>query len=100
MRSKLLATLTASVLFVGVSSCGSRGETFRTFPPAADLHAAPEPEYPAAALEAGPAGEAAERAWWNSVLLWGRENRDRVTRICKWSVDLGYKAPPGFCDSP
>ena len=97
MRSKILAILTASALFVGASSCASRGETFRTFPPAADLRAAPEPAFPEEALQPGPAGEAAEKAWWNSVLLWGRDNRDRVTRICKWAVDLGYEAPPDFC---
>jgi hypothetical protein len=32
------------------------------------------------------------------VLLWGRENRDPLTRICKWSVDLGYKGPTGMFD--
>jgi len=98
MLSQLRMILIASALCAGASSCASRVETHRTFPPAADLKAAPEPPYPATALEAGPIGEAAERAWWNDVLLWGRDNRDRVTRICKWSIDLGFKAPPDFCD--
>lgn len=98
MLSQLRMILIASALCAGASSCASRVETHRTFPPAADLKAAPEPSYPAIALESGPIGEAAERAWWNDVLLWGRDNRDRVTRICKWAVDLGFKAPPDFCD--
>lgn len=98
MHSPLRRILIASALCVAASSCASRVETHRTFPPAADLRAAPEPAYPTAALEPGPAGEAAERAWWNDVLLWGRDNRDRVTRICKWAVDLGMKAPPDYCD--
>ena len=98
MRSVILKALMVSAFCVAASSCASRVETHRTFPPATDLKAAPEPAYPEAALQPGPAGEAAERAWWNDVLLWGRDNRDRVTRICKWAVDLGFKAPPGYCD--
>ena len=97
MRSQLRMILIASVLCVGASSCASRVETHRTFPPAVDLRASAEPGYPAAALEQGLAGEAAERLWWNEVLLWGRDNEDRVHRICKWAVDLGFKAPPGYC---
>lgn len=98
MRSTLLRILIASALCVGASSCASRVETHRTFPPAADLRAEPEPAYPATALEPGPAGEAAEREWWNKILLWGRGEHDRVQRVCKWAVDLGFKAPPGYCD--
>ena len=72
--------------------------TLRTYPPAADLKASPEPEYPIAALEAGPVGEAAERAWWNEVLLWGRDHHAKVQRVCRWAVDMGFEAPPDYCD--
>jgi hypothetical protein len=57
-----------------------------------------EPPYPDEALQPGPAGEAAEDAWWNSVLLWGRDEHGKVERICKWAVDLGLEVPDGFCD--
>lgn len=70
----------------------------RTFPPAADLRTAAEPAYPAEALLPGEAGETAEAVWWNRVLLWGRGEQAKVQRICKWSVDLGFEAPDGFCD--
>lgn len=69
----------------------------RTYPPAADLRAAAEPTYPVAALEPGPAGEQAERAWWNEVLLWGRGERARVVRICQWARDLGMQLPADYC---
>lgn len=98
MRSKQLMILIASAFCVGASSCGSRDETLRTFPPAADLQAAAEPTYPVEALTPGPAGEAAERAWWNSMLLWGRGEQAKVQRICKWSIDLGLDAPADFCE--
>jgi hypothetical protein len=57
-----------------------------------------EPAYPDEALQPGPAGEVAEDTWWNSVLLWGRGEHDKVERICKWAVDLGLEVPDGFCD--
>lgn len=98
MLSTLQRILIASALCVGASSCDSRVQTLRTFPPAADLHPAPEPVYPVAALEPGEAGEAAERAWWNEVLLWGRGERAKVARICNWARDLGFDAPTGYCD--
>lgn len=99
MHSKLHKILIASALCVAVSSCGSRVETLRTFPPAADLQPDKEPEYPIEALSPGEAGAAAEKAWWNSVLLWGRNHHDKVARVCKWAVDLGYKLPAGYCDN-
>jgi len=89
-----LGNCLAVIVAVTSAGCASRVETLRTFPPAADLRTAPEPPYPEAALDS----KAIEDAWWNEVLLWGRDNRDRVTRICKWAVDLGFKAPPDFCD--
>jgi len=60
--------------------------------------ASPEPAFPIAALDPTPDGKAAEDAWWNSILLWGRDHHDKVERICKWSVDLGHKVPTGTCD--
>ena len=98
MRSKLLMTLIASALCAVASSCNNRVETLRTFPPAADLQAAAEPAYPVEALAPGAAGEAAEREWWNKVLLWGRGEHEKVKRICQWSRDLGLKVPADFCE--
>lgn len=99
MHSTLRRILIASAVCVAAPSCASRVETLRTFPPAADIQPALEPAYPAAALEPGEAGEAAERAWWNEVLLWGRGEHGKVERICKWSRDLGFKAPADYCGS-
>lgn len=76
---------------MAASSCASRVETHLTFPNAADLKAADEPAFPIGALEPTPAGKALEDAWWNAILIWGRENHDKVLRICKWSKDLGNK---------
>lgn len=97
MRSKLLLILTASALCAGASSCANRAETHLAFPPVADLAVAPEPVYPEAALQPGPDGEAAERAWWNDVLVWGRAHHDRLARVCNWAHDLGMKLPDGYC---
>lgn len=69
----------------------------KTFPPAADLQPTQEPLYPEAALEPTPAGEAAERAWWNSVLIWGRGEHSKVVRICNWARDLKMDLPAGYC---
>jgi hypothetical protein len=62
------------------------------------LQAKIEPAYPVEALEPGPAGEAAEAAWWNRVLIWGRGEHAKVKRICNWAVDLGLEAPKDFCE--
>lgn len=57
--------------------------------------------YPAEALQPGDAGAAAEDAWWNEVLIWGRDNHGKVKRICGWADDLGRKhkqpLPEGWC---
>lgn len=81
-----------------MSSCASRVETRRSFPDASDLQITAEPAYPVEALEPGAAGEAAEAAWWNEVLLWGREHHDRLARVCNWANDLGMKLPKGYCN--
>ncbi len=97
MRFNLRAILIASAVLAAAPSCASRVETHRTFPPVADLAVVPEPAYPEAALQPGDAGEAAERAWWNEMLLWGRGHRDKVARICRWARDLGLEVPAGYC---
>lgn len=97
MWSKALLTLTLAAVCVGASSCGSRDVTLKTFPPVADLSPAIEPPYPAAALQPGQAGEDAEAAWWNRILLWGRGEHAKVARICKWAVDLGLEVPKDYC---
>jgi len=56
-----------------------------------------EPTYPEAALAPGAAGEQAERAWWNDVLVWGREHHDRLARVCTWAKDLGLELPADYC---
>lgn len=80
-----------------VSSCASRVETQRTFPDAADLQYQPEPAYPLAALDPSDAGKAAEDAWRDEVLIWGRTGWRQNARVCKWAVDLGLKVPAGYC---
>lgn len=97
LRSKLRAALMSSALCVVASSCASKDETHLAFPPAADLLVEAEPAYPAAALEPGPAGAAAEAQWWNSVLLWGRAHHDRVRRVCEWARALKAELPPEQC---
>src|SRR5574338_1235006 len=97
MRSLLQRILTALACCAAVSSCASRVETQKTFPPVADLQPAVEPAYPDAALEPGPAGEAAEKAWWNSVLIWGRGEHSKVVRVCNWARDLKMPLPDGYC---
>lgn len=97
MQSKLPQTLIALALCAAVSSCGNRVETRLAFPPVADLQIVEEPGYPVEAVQPGEAGKAAEDAWWNDVLLWGRDHRDKLARVCKWSADLGYEVPAGWC---
>lgn len=46
----------------------------------------------------GEAGKAAEDAWWNDVLVWGRGSHDKVQRICHWAVDMKMAVPKGYCD--
>ena len=94
MQSKLLRILLVSACCVAVSSCASRVETHLQFPPAADIKVVQEPAYPLEALS----DPAAETKWWNDVLLWGRDNRDKVARVCKWAKDLGNDVPAGWCD--
>lgn len=97
MRSKLHRILLISACAVAAQSCASRVETSLAFPPVADLKVEPEPTYPEAALALDDAGEAAERAWWNDVLLWGRDHQGKVARICTWARDLGLEVPAGYC---
>lgn len=78
---------------IAVAGCSSRTETRFAFPPVADIKVEAEPAYPEAALT----DPAAEDLWWNDVLLWGRDNRDKVARICKWAKDLGNDVPAGWC---
>jgi hypothetical protein len=98
MRFTLRTILISSALCVAVSSCASRVETQKTFPPVADLQPAIEPAYPAEALQPGPTGDAAEKAWWNSILLWGRGEHGKVVRVCGWARDLKMPLPKGYCD--
>lgn len=67
-------------------------------PPVADLKSSSEPTYPEAALT----DPAAEAAWWNEVLIWGRGEHGKVQRICRWADTLGreYKQqlPKGWCE--
>jgi hypothetical protein len=93
MRSMLQTILLASACCAAVSSCASRVETHKTFPPVADIQPAPEPVYPEAALT----DEAAERAWWNSVLIWGRGEHSKVVRVCNWARDLKMPLPADYC---
>lgn len=65
----------------------------KTFPPLADLQPSAEPAYPDAALE----NEAVEKAWWNSVLIWGRGEHSKVVRVCNWAKDLKMPLPDGYC---
>lgn len=97
MRSKLHMILIASALCVAVSSCGNRVATLRTSPPVADLQPSAEPEYPIEALAPGEAGAAAEKAWWNSILIWGRAHHDKVVRICQWAQDMKFEVPADYC---
>ena len=101
MRSPVMKMLILCALAAAVSSCGSRVETHLRLPPAADLKPAAEPLYPIEALEPGDAGKAAEDAWWNDVLIWGRGERAKVKRICDWADTLGRKhnspLPEGWC---
>jgi hypothetical protein len=89
--------LIVSALSVAASSCANRVETRLAFPPAVDIKPAPEPAYPVEALQPGEAGKAAEDAWWNSILLWGRGEQAKVARICDWATDLGLEVPRGYC---
>lgn len=59
-------------------------------PPAADIKPEAEPLYPVAALVATTPQEAetAERGWWNEILLWGRSEHAKITRICSWAATL------------
>lgn len=49
-----------------------------------------EPLYPIAALTATTEAERAkaESGWWNEVLLWGRSEHGKVSRICAWAVTM------------
>jgi len=95
MPSKLHKILLASACCVAVSSCANRVETRLAFPPVADIQVVAEPEYPVEAL----ADPAVEAAWWNDVLLWGRDHQNKLSRVCKWAVDLKYEVPDGWCGS-
>lgn len=90
---------------VAVSSCASSERVQPAFPPVADSRPAAEPAYPEAALEPCPTdsrsdscpAQAAEDAWWNEILLWGRGESGKVARICQWGRDLGRELPED-CD--
>lgn len=52
---------------------------------------------PAAALEPTDAGRAAEQAWWDRVLAWGRDNAGARVRICLWARELNRSIPASTC---
>ena len=64
-----------------------------SFPNAADLQVDQEPQYPIEALS----DPAAEEAWANDVLMWGRTHHDRLARVCGYFRDLKMPLPPGHC---
>lgn len=97
MRFGTLKVLTMCVLSVAVSSCASRVETHLQFPPVADLKVDAEPVYPVAALEPGEAGQLAEDAWRDEILIWGRKGWAQNARVCKWATELGLDVPKGYC---
>jgi hypothetical protein len=89
-----------------VSSCANRAETQLKFPPVADIKPDAEPAYPDAALEPCPTNlrsdpcpaADAERAWWGSMIEWGRTHHGRVERICRWARELKARLPtPDYC---
>lgn len=82
-----------SLALAALSGCANRTETQLAFPPLADIKVEAEPAYPEAALT----DPAAEALWWNEVLLWGRDNRDKVARVCTWAKDLKYEVPADWC---
>lgn len=71
--------------------------TQRTFPPAADLAQDAEPEYPLEALQEGDVGKAAEDAWRDKVLIWGRKGWAQNRRVCLWAVDMKMPLPKDYC---
>jgi len=83
----------ASVAIAALSGCMDRTETRLAFPPVADIQVVAEPTYPIEALT----DPAVESAWWNDVLLWGRDHHNKLSRVCKWAVDLKYEVPDGWC---
>ena len=93
MLSKKLRILLVSACCVAASSCANRVETQIQFPPAADIKVVQEPKYPLEALT----DPAAEAKWWDDVLLWGRDHKNKVARVCKWAKDLGNDVPAGWC---
>lgn len=93
MRSNRLMTLTVLACCAVASSCASRVETQKTFPSVADIKPTPEPAYPTEALH----DAAIEQAWWNLVLIWGRDEHAKVVRVCNWAHDLKMPLPSGYC---
>jgi hypothetical protein len=57
-------------------------------PPVADLHRRAEPLVPIEAAQPGKAGEEANTAWNDKVLIWGRTGWAQVGRLCQWAVDM------------
>lgn len=87
MPARIL-TILACALFA--SSCGSNQRPVSTpLPLASDLQVEPEPAIPDAALGTGPEAEAAEDAWNDDVLLWGRAGWAQVGRLCRWAKGHG-----------
>lgn len=70
---------------MAVQSCASKDAKLTRLPPDADLKVIAEPAYPVEALT----DEAAERAWNDAVLIWGRDGWAAVARLCTWARDMG-----------
>ena len=76
-------------------------------PPAADLRDRPEPAIPDAAFETEivdgtvrrtEGARAAEAAWNDDILLWGRDLRDALGRACR-AVKAQAPAFPDVCQA-
>lgn len=81
----------SAALLAAAPSCASRERPTIGFPSAADLTPRAEPAYPVAALEPGPEGAAAEAAWNDAVLIWGRDGWAAVARLCSWAQARGME---------
>lgn len=97
MRPAMLKALTTLALGAAVQSCASKVETHVALPPVSDLAQIVEPAYPIEALAPGEAGRAAEDAWRDQILIWGRTGWAQNARVCRWAVDLKLAVPPGYC---
>lgn len=76
-----------------------RPATEPAYPAEIVLAEGPEVEARKVTVTIDPVADAAERAWNNRILIWGRGENRKVTRLCQWAQEVAPGTlASGWCE--